>query len=43
MKTFKELICELKEGINSKEYKTTSEKSQFGGHRPKIVHKKKDI
>jgi hypothetical protein len=32
---------ELEEAINADDYKVTSEPSQFGGHRPKVVHKEK--
>lgn len=32
---------EMNESINSNDYHVTSEPSQFGGHRPKVVHKEK--
>jgi len=32
---------ELEEAINADHYRATSEPSQFGGHRPKVVHKTK--
>ena len=35
----KEEVEQIEEAIDAKDYTTTSEKSQFGGHRPKVVHK----
>jgi hypothetical protein len=40
-KTQKNEEVELEEAINADDYKVTSEPSQFGGHRAKIVHKEK--
>jgi hypothetical protein len=40
-KTQKNEEVELEEAINADDYKVTSEPSQFGGHRPKVVHKEK--
>ena len=42
MKTLKELKIQLSEAIDADHYEVTSEKSSMtGGHRPKIVHKRK--